>query len=173
MAAAFLVLSAFLLAKYRSLSGEASVSGDIGRNLLGALDARLKKQDERILDLMARVDVLQSKGLQVQSALESLSPEPFETIGSKAGAFSEPPSTPQGRLGGSRSLEPTEKIVLQLLSARPRTSVEIKALVNKSREHTARLMKSLFERRLVIRNDSKKPFVYQITEQGRRYFSET
>ena len=68
-------------------------------------------------------------------------------------------------------LEPTERVVLQLLMERPRTSIEIKTLVKKSREHSARLMKTLFERRLVSRADEKKPFVYELTEEGRRYLS--
>ena len=68
-------------------------------------------------------------------------------------------------------LEPTERVVLQLLMERPRTSIEIKTLVKKSREHSARLMKTLFERRLVSRADQKKPFVYELTEEGRRYLS--
>ena len=32
-------------------------------------------------------------------------------------------------------------------------------------------LKTLFERRLVSRVDEKKPFVYELTEEGRRYLS--
>jgi len=44
-------------------------------------------------------------------------------------------------------------------------------VLKKSREHTARTMKGLFERGLVARNDSTKPFVYQLTEEGKHYVS--
>lgn len=174
MAAAFLVLSAFLLSKFRSISNRMSVSGDVGKNLWSAFDARLKKQDERILDVMAKVEVLLSKASRPQSLLAvSVSPSPSVDIeGAKVLSMVKPGMVQVERRVTPHVLEPTEKVILQLLSERSRTSVEIKSLINKSREHTARLMKSLFERGLVVRDDSKKPFVYQVTERGRVYFSE-
>ncbi len=171
MAAAFLVLSAFLLVRLRTISKDYTASSDIGRSLLTALEARLKKQDERILDVMARTEVLQSRASQPRSQVEASSPKPIDTKSEVIGMV-QPPIGRQERIIVPRSLEPTEKTILQLLSQRPRTSVEIKTMVSKSREHTARLMKNLFERGLVVRNDAKKPFLYQITERGRRYFSE-
>jgi predicted transcriptional regulator len=69
------------------------------------------------------------------------------------------------------TLDETELSVIKLLSVKPRSSVEIKELIGKSREHAARLMKILFDSGLVSRNTSKKPFVYQLTETGRRYLS--
>ena len=68
-------------------------------------------------------------------------------------------------------LDETEMSVIRLLGAKPRTSVEIKGLIEKSREHAARLMKVLFDAGLVTRDVSKKPFVYQLTDAGRRYLS--
>ena len=55
-----------------------------------------------------------------------------------------------------------------MLSERARTSVEIRQQFGISREHAARLLKGLFDRGLVVRNDLRKPFVYEITETGRR-----
>jgi biotin operon repressor len=63
----------------------------------------------------------------------------------------------------------TEAKVLLLLAKGPRTSAQIKDEVGRSREHTARLMKALFERGLVVRNDRNKPYVYEITESGKSY----
>jgi len=51
----------------------------------------------------------------------------------------------------------TEAKVLRLLAKGPRTSAQIKDEVSRSREHTARLMKGLFERGLVVRNDRNNP----------------
>ncbi len=172
MAAAFLVLSAFLLVRFRTHSKDLAASSDIGRSLFSALETRLKKQDERILDVMARMEVLQSRVSQPRPLVDAPPPKPIDPSMSEAIGMFQPSIGRGERIIASRSLEPTEKVVLQLLSQRPHTSVEIKALISKSREHTARLMKNLFERGLVVRNDAKKPFLYQITEQGRRYFSE-
>ncbi len=165
---AFFVLSWVLLSKFKTLNSEISESADLGHDLWSALDSRMRKQDERILDLMTKFEVYRSKFVAVPSF-----PGGDKGSGvihpSQTKAKSVEPSVVQPSLGVV--LEPTERVVLQLLLERPRTSIEIKSLVNKSREHTARLMKDLFERRLVSRDDSKKPFVYQLTEEGRTYLS--
>lgn len=49
------------------------------------------------------------------------------------------------------------------------SSMEVKEAIKRSREHTARMMKSLFDKGLVTRDDSARPFVYQLTERGRAY----
>ena len=63
----------------------------------------------------------------------------------------------------------TEARVLRLLVEGPKNSAQIRDQIGKSREHTARLMKVLFDRGLVVRNDRSKPYVYQITDSGRSY----
>jgi len=68
-------------------------------------------------------------------------------------------------------LDKTEVSVLNQLSAKPRTPVEVKDLIQTSREHAARLMKRLFDEGFVARDTSKKPFVYQLTDKGRNYLA--
>jgi DNA-binding MarR family transcriptional regulator len=58
--------------------------------------------------------------------------------------------------------------ILNLLSQKPRTSKEIQKEIGKTREHTSRLMRKLYESNLVARDDNSKPFKYHITESGRR-----
>jgi predicted transcriptional regulator len=57
--------------------------------------------------------------------------------------------------------------VLKLLSESPRTSREIQYSIGRTREHTARLMKRLYESRLVDRQSNSRPYKYTITEAGR------
>ena len=57
----FLAVAVGLLYRYRQVSQNVNKSTDLGRDLWQALDQRMKKQDERIIDLMARVDVLQAR----------------------------------------------------------------------------------------------------------------
>jgi predicted transcriptional regulator len=61
----------------------------------------------------------------------------------------------------------TESQILALLQGGAKTPIDIKKSLNLSREHTARMMKLLYEKGLVTRDDSAKPFVYQLTERGR------
>jgi len=57
----FLAVALGLLYRYRQVSQTVNKSTDLGRDLWQALDQRMKKQDERIIDLMARVEVLQAR----------------------------------------------------------------------------------------------------------------
>jgi predicted transcriptional regulator len=47
------------------------------------------------------------------------------------------------------------------------TSRDIQVTLKRSREHTSRLMKKLFENGLVQRNIETKPYTYSITEKGK------
>jgi CTP-dependent riboflavin kinase len=46
------------------------------------------------------------------------------------------------------------------------TSRDIQITLKRSREHTSRLMKKLFEDGYVQRNTQSKPYTYSITEKG-------
>lgn len=70
-------------------------------------------------------------------------------------------------------LTPTEKAVLELLVVGPREAPEIGRLAVKSREHTARLMKSLFEQGFVEREEDRQPYVYRLNDRVREAFSHT
>jgi DNA-binding MarR family transcriptional regulator len=64
----------------------------------------------------------------------------------------------------------TPDYILKLLSDKPRTSREIQNAIGRTREHTSRLMRKLYERNLVGRDSNSKPFKYTITDVGRRQF---
>ena len=64
-------------------------------------------------------------------------------------------------------LSPTEKAVLELLAGGPRAAPEIGRLVGKSREHTARMMKSLFEQGFVEREANRQPYQYRLNDKVR------
>ena len=167
----FAVLSFVLLVRYRQVSQQISASSDLGRALWQALESRLRRQDERILDMMGKFEVIQSRALLsgLNREFELVPTPPPKTVSQDKEAKEGAPIVSTGVV--STSLDQTEKAVLTLLKERSRTSVEIKEIVGKSREHTARLMKSLFDRKLVSRDDSKKPFIYQLTDEGRNYLS--
>lgn len=59
----FLAVAFGLLYRYRQASQKINTSTDLGRDLWEALDQRMKRQDQRIVDLMAKVDVLQARAM--------------------------------------------------------------------------------------------------------------
>ena len=56
--------------------------------------------------------------------------------------------------------------VLYLITDEAMTSRDIQKALKRSREHTSRFMKKLFEDGLVERNTLTKPYTYSITEKG-------
>jgi predicted transcriptional regulator len=66
----------------------------------------------------------------------------------------------------------TEHYILKIISKEPLTSNEIKNAIGRTREHTSRLMKKLYELKLVDRDITTKPFKYKLTEQGIKYIGE-
>jgi predicted transcriptional regulator len=64
-------------------------------------------------------------------------------------------------------LDTLEQILL-MLKEKPMTTRQIQELVGRSREHTSRVMKGLYNSGFVIRDTSSKPFKYSITNTGLR-----
>jgi len=58
--------------------------------------------------------------------------------------------------------------VLRLITDKSMTSRDIQITIGRTREHTSRLMKKLFDDGFVKRNTDTKPFTYSITEKGQR-----
>ena len=57
--------------------------------------------------------------------------------------------------------------VLHLITTKAMTSRDIQITLKRSREHTSRLMKKLFEDGFVKRNTDSKPYSYSISEKGK------
>lgn len=170
-AAFFVVLAAALLVRYRQASERITESSELNHDLWRAMEDRLRKQDERILELMGRVEVLQARALTASQPSGFVIPrdiKPSQPVASlKLAPETKAATPPQGGLGD------TEMTVVKLLGDGTKSTIEIKQVLGLSREHTARTMKALFDRGLVTRDDSEKPFVYQLTETGRRYLSQS
>ncbi|MDG6911627.1 MAG: hypothetical protein JRN56_06935 [Nitrososphaerota archaeon] len=197
----FVALSSALLLRYRQISQHINASSDLGRDLWSSLEQRLKKQDARILDLMGRVEVIQARVMassvtQTSSwvsppsaASSAVVPSPVKSLvttdpsppmqrpaqeesrhESHQSQESQPPLLPPGP-SGVVVLDATQAAALRALGESPRNTRQLTDFIQKSREHTARLMKQLFEAGLVERDNTSKPFVYQLTDEGRRRLS--
>jgi len=193
----FVALSVGLLVRYRRVSQMINASSDTGRDLWTALEQRMKKQDERIIDMMGRLEVVQSRIMTAAVAeVPPQTPPPGPTrekptqSEDKTNAVMSPapetqrpqPATsqPESQIGSLESrelpsppalgaLDETQLAVIRLLAEGQKNTRQLTDALRKSREHTARLMKGLFELGLVQRNNATKPFVYQLTDEGRRY----
>ena len=66
----------------------------------------------------------------------------------------------------------TVDTILRMLEV-PLTSREIQRKINKSREHTSRLLKKLYSENILMRDGSTRPFKYKITNEGRKLLERT
>jgi predicted transcriptional regulator len=173
--AASLVVLATLLSKYTTLVRDANKSTDLAKNLWDAMNARLITQDTRIVDLMAKVEVYSVRNIgKLPSPSTGFSTtrdaaQPISHVEQQPSQQISQPSPLSGQ--PERRSEETETEILRVLMEGPKTSNQIREIIGRSREHTGRLMKALFGRGLVVRNDRNKPYVYEVTEAGRRYLS--
>ncbi len=168
LVASVVILASFLV-RYRSLVQESAESTTLAKNVWDSMNSRFSVVDTRIIDLMAKTEVLSAKlGMgSVAPRARQVQASPTQAEASRPAEIARRVVVPLAVITGEGT--ETESRVLQLLAGGPKTSAEIKEQVGRSREHTARLMKALFDRGLVVRNDRHKPYVYEITDQGRTY----
>jgi len=167
--AAAVVILITLLSRYAKMVQEADTSTRLAKDVWDSMNSRFSVVDARIIDLMAKTEVMSSRlNLSQTSSHIHVVPTPAESVVAREAGSREAPKTIPLSIPLGEGTE-TEVRVLRLLLEGPKTSAQIKDQVGKSREHTARLMKTLFDRSLVVRNDRNKPYVYEITDSGRSY----
>ncbi len=78
--------------------------------------------------------------------------------------------SPTGEVGSLPSITtPTELQVLTMLASEgPKSAPEIGRLIGRSREHTARLMKKLYEEGYIRRDQTRIPFRYSVVDRLRQ-----
>jgi len=100
----------------------------------------------------------------VLASIPSIAPT---TIAAEEAAISRRILAPGGELGSLASITtPTELQVLAMLANEgPKSAPEIGRVVGRSREHTARLMKKLYEEGYIRRDQTRIPFRYSVVER--------
>jgi hypothetical protein len=164
------VVLAFFLSRYRSLVNEANESTRLAKDVWDSMKSRFTVVDTRMIDLMARTEVLSAKLMSGQDQ------SPKSTVSTSASSIpnvtpkvAQMPRATVAAPSSSGEGTETETRVLQLLLDGPKTSAQIRESIGRSREHTARLLKFLFDKGLVIRNSRNKPYVYELTDSGKSY----
>ncbi len=76
-------------------------------------------------------------------------------------------TNPQEQRAPNMGYQNATDYVLKLITSKSMTSRDIQITLGRSREHTSRLMKKLFEDGYVKRNTISKPYTYSITNKGK------
>ncbi len=135
--------------------------------------SKLEHYEKQLIDMKIRLDSLdiddstpKTSGSEeeltkiLQKLLVKESPEEKHVVNEVKEQVLERKTTPNSHTN-------TNDYVLQLITEKPMTSRDIQITLNKSREHTSRLLKKLFEDGYVIRNTKSKPYTYSISEKGK------
>ena len=140
---------------------------------------RLEYYERQLIDMKIRLDSLEIQGVEenpidpnlelkqfIEKLVETKEPEKkIEVIKEPEIVLEKQISTPN--LSNIEHVSPIN-YVLQLITNKAMTSRDIQITTKRSREHTSRLMKKLFESGLVQRNTETKPYSYSITEKGKK-----
>ena len=139
---------------------------------------RLEYYERQLIDMKIRLDSLEIQGveekpvdqnLELKQFLEKLAKNESKEKSIEPVVKSEiVPEKPQiiTRMPNLDHNNATD-YVLQLITNKAMTSRDIQITLKRSREHTSRLMKKLFEDGYVQRNTESKPYSYSISEKGK------
>ena len=138
---------------------------------------RLEYYEKQLIDMKIRLDVLEIQeieqkvedpNLELKQFLEKLVKNQVQEKHIKI--VNKPKITPKKIIPAPNipNIMPANPIdyVLYLITSKAMTSRDIQIILKKSREHTSRLMKRMFEDGYVQRNTESKPYTYSITEKG-------
>jgi predicted transcriptional regulator len=135
--------------------------------------SRLEYYERQLIDMKIRMDVLDLEDKEFQAPIQGKG-EPVLEKRVEVKVEKEPrevkiePVKPASKSRmPNMGFEGIAEHVLGLITTKEMTSRDIQITIGRSREHTSRLMKRLFEEGLVQRNNKTKPFTYQITERGK------
>ncbi len=138
---------------------------------------RLEYYERQLIDMKIRLDALEIQGteqkvedpnLELKQFLEKLAKNEVQerpiVVENKPNIVTEKEISKPN----IQSFTPTNPVdyVLHLITNKAMTSRDIQITLKKSREHTSRLMKKMFEEGYVQRNTESKPYTYSITEKG-------
>ena len=134
----------------------------------------IKENDETVSSKIARANTktenieasnqaLKAKITDIETQMQKLTEVP---------EIKTEPVIPIRRDKAMSALTDTEVIVLEMLSAEgSKTAPEIKERVRLSREHTARLMKKLYEKGYLERETGKIPFRYSVKAEMKKFLN--
>jgi hypothetical protein len=133
---------------------------------------RLEYYERQLIDMKIRLDALEIQGIEENPVDPNLDLKQFmqklvennEKPEKEVKVVEKPISVPN--IPNIEHVSPTD-YVLHLITNKAMTSRDIQITTKRSREHTSRLMKKLFESGLVQRNIETKPYTYSITEKGK------
>ena len=138
---------------------------------------RLEYYERQLIDMKIRLDALEIQGieqkvedpnLELKQFIEKLAKNEVQDKPIDVISKTEIPIKKVNSIPDKPNIVPINPVdfVLHLITSKAMTSRDIQITLKKSREHTSRLMKKLFEEGYVERNIDSKPYTYSISKKG-------
>jgi DNA-binding CsgD family transcriptional regulator len=159
-------------------SGTLDIAKDFGKRM-DAVETKAKTDTESIGRTVERLDLIEGILRDVRTSHEAIT---AKLVSLEEKARQMPPALetsleaviPIRREKAIAQLTDTELSVLEMLASEgPKTAPEIKERVNLSREHTARLMKKLYEEGYLERETGNIPFRYSVKKEMEKLLRKT
>jgi len=140
---------------------------------------RLEFYERQLIDMKIRLDAMEMQGFEQKNEDPNIELKQFLEKLAKNQQISEKSVKPLEKMEvvGEKSISVhrmpnfdhnnATDYVLRLITDKAMTSRDIQITLKRSREHTSRLMKKLFEDGYVQRNINTKPYTYSITKKGK------
>ena len=141
---------------------------------------RLEYYERQLIDMKIRLDAMEIQGFEQKTEDPNLELKQFLEKLAKNQQIIEKPVEPLIKteimnkeeivsINHMPNLDHNNAVdyVLHLITDKAMTSRDIQITLKRSREHTSRLMKKLFEDGYVQRNTNTKPYTYSITKKGK------
>lgn len=146
-------------------------------DILEALETRKQNQidylNNKLVDIYTKLDKIESQLFVSQSILKNqFNSNKIDDVKKQDVIYhdkSHNQDRPKKLFNVPENQNSTIQYILKLLHNEPKTSNEIKNAISRTREHTSRLMKKLYEMNLVERDVKNRPFRYRLTEAGNNY----
>ena len=134
--------------------------------------SRMEYYERQLIDMKIRMDALDlEESPPIETVLEKI--EHIIEKKDEVVIKKEPKNPIQRPRMPNMDFSGVAEHVLGLITLKEMTSRDIQITIGRSREHTSRLMKRLFEEGLVERNTRMKPFTYKITGKGKARLGST
>ncbi|HJS64330.1 MAG TPA: helix-turn-helix domain-containing protein [Nitrososphaeraceae archaeon] len=149
-------------------------------DILEVLETRKQNQidylNNKLVDVYTKLDKIESQLLVSQSIPKNqFNSDKIEGVKKQNVIYhdkSHNQHRPKKLFDVTENQNSTIQYILKLLHNEPKTSNEIKNAIGRTREHTSRVMKKLYEMNLVERDVKNRPFRYRLTEAGNKYLHE-
>lgn len=140
---------------------------------------RLEYYERQLIDMKIRLDSMEMQGVEQKKEDPTLEIKQYlEKLTKNQQVIENPIISPKKTEDISKEPKTIQRMpnldhnnatdyVLHLITNKAMTSRDIQITLKRSREHTSRLMKKLYDDGFVQRNTSTKPYTYSITEKGK------